>query len=77
MQVEIFDIFLALVPMGPILVSIDATFSRNQYQGEYPYGGSSAISTFVLGNCTFLKIDTSDVHRLLTTDIKSCKMHQH
>ena len=38
MQVGIFDIFLALVPMGPILVSIDATFSRNQYQREYPYG---------------------------------------
>ena len=38
MQVRIFDIFLALVPMGPILVFIDATFSRNQYQGEYPYG---------------------------------------
>ena len=31
MQVEIYDIFLALVPMGPIIVSIDATFSRNQY----------------------------------------------
>ena len=38
MQVGIFDIFLALVLMGPILVSIDATFSRNQYQGEYQYG---------------------------------------
>ena len=38
MQVGIFDIFLALVLMGPILVSIDATFSRNQYQGEYLYG---------------------------------------
>ena len=39
MQVGIFDIFLALVPMGPILVSIDAKFSRNQYQGGFPYGG--------------------------------------
>ena len=37
MQVGIFDIFLALVPMRPIFVSIDATFSRNQYRGEYPY----------------------------------------
>ena len=36
MQVGIFDIFLALVPMAPILVSIDATFSRNQYQAKYP-----------------------------------------
>ena len=26
--------------MGPILVSIDTTFSRNQYQGDYPYGES-------------------------------------
>ena len=38
MQVGIFDIFLTLVPMGLILVSIDATFSRNQYQGEYIHG---------------------------------------
>ena len=38
MQVGIFDILLALVPMGPILFSIDAIFSRNQYQEEYPYG---------------------------------------
>ena len=37
MQVGIFDIFLALVPMGPILVSIDETFPRNQYRREYPY----------------------------------------
>ena len=40
MHVGIFDIFLALFLMEPILASIDATFSRNQYQGEYPYGDS-------------------------------------
>ena len=34
MQIGIFDIFLALVSMGPILVSIDATFSINQYPGS-------------------------------------------
>ena len=45
MQVRIFDIFLALVPLGSILVSIDATFSRNQYQGEYPYGDSIGPKT--------------------------------
>ena len=38
MQVGIFDIFLTLVSMGPILVSVDATFSRNQYQANYPDG---------------------------------------
>ena len=41
MQVGFFYIFLALALMGPTLVSIDATFSRNQYQGEYPNGGMS------------------------------------
>ena len=29
MQLGIFDKFLALVPMGPILVNIDATFAIN------------------------------------------------
>ena len=43
MQVRIYDIFLALVPLGSILVSIDATFS--QYQGEYPYGDSIGPKT--------------------------------
>ena len=39
MQVGICNIFLALVPMGRILVSIDTTFSTNQYQAKYPHSG--------------------------------------
>ena len=65
-KIGIFDIFLALVPMGPILVSIDATFSRNQYQGEYPYGArgtpnsdSRACRTF----CSDLIIETFEFCR--------------
>ena len=54
MQVGIFDIFLTLVPMGPILVSIDETFSRNQYQAKYPYG--ALASRVMLGD----KLNTSN-----------------
>ena len=34
MQVGIFDIFLALVPMGPILVSIDVKIFKKSVSGR-------------------------------------------